>query len=83
MHKIFEMIHQISFVVLLMWTVCDAELDLDVERGRAQYEMVKTDTRMPRYGECWQLALNDLHTGVFFASSWYHLFSSKTLLFNT
>ena len=66
MHKKVGMIHQIIFVVLLMWTVCYAEFDLDVERGRAQYEMVKTDSKMPRYGECWQSALNDLHTGVFF-----------------
>jgi len=49
--------------MLAYWHVTNAEFDLDVERGRAQYEMVKTEIKMPRYGSCWQNALENLHNG--------------------
>jgi hypothetical protein len=51
--------------ILLLNVVCVVAdtISVDVERGRAQYELLKSDVRMPRYGQCWQMALDDLHNG--------------------
>jgi hypothetical protein len=52
------------FVVVSSLNVLGIDvIDVDVERGRAQYEMVRLDTKMPRYGDCWKSALEDLHNG--------------------
>ena len=34
-----------------------------VEVGKAEYELISRDARMPVYGECWKRALNDLERG--------------------
>lgn len=32
-------------------------------QGRMQYEIIQLDSRMPRYGECWKAALQNLQRG--------------------
>lgn len=50
--------------IVVVAVVIAETFDVDAERGRAQYEMLKADVRMPKYGPCWQAALDDLHEGL-------------------
>ena len=37
--------------------------DTRLELGRFQYELAKSDSRIPRYGGCWKAAVRDLEDG--------------------
>ena len=37
--------------------------DSRLEQGRLQYELAKSDSRLPRYGDCWKSAVRDLEEG--------------------
>ena len=37
--------------------------DSRLELGRLQYELAKSDSRLPRYGDCWKSAVRDLEEG--------------------
>ena len=50
-------------VAAVVVVVSGETFDVDAERGRVQYEMLKADVGMPKYGPCWQSALDDLHQG--------------------
>ena len=56
------------FVVLILFftTLLNAvggTSDVSIEQGRFQYEVLKVNTVAPRFGTCWQQALEDLHNG--------------------
>ena len=40
-----------------------AHEDSRLELGRLQYELAKSDSRIPRYGDCWKNAVRDLEEG--------------------
>jgi len=41
----------------------EGEVNTSLESGRIQYEILKRDAAMPKFGACWKNALEDLHSG--------------------
>ena len=53
----------LSWILVVATVTSAASEDNRLELGRLQYELAKSDSRMPRYGDCWKNAVRDLEEG--------------------
>ena len=53
----------LAAAVVVASVVASSSEDSRLELGRLQYELAKSDSRIPRYGDCWKSAVRDLEEG--------------------
>ena len=53
----------LAAAVVAASVVASSSEDSRLELGRLQYELAKSDSRIPRYGDCWKSAVRDLEEG--------------------
>ena len=53
----------VSFVVFAAFSVTNSHASTAVDIGKAEYEIIQRDSKMPVYGDCWKRALEHLEQG--------------------
>jgi len=53
----------VSFVVFAAFGVTNSHASTAVDIGKAEYEIIQRDSKMPVYGDCWKRALEHLEQG--------------------